>query len=171
MCSFISNTIELQLLSLNAFVAYSLLWLWFILRLSVDQLVLVSGSPLGPMTRFYLYPFFWQFLCSSYRAPSLMRGRVCNLQCNRWLVRSLRTLPSHLRLCSLFVSSYESQGLRCRYSNPPTHWEFVVMLCRCSYTVTACCAHEQNYVSLRSSVEVYFYCLALRARSCVWLCC
>jgi hypothetical protein len=24
---------------------------------SVDQFVLVSGSPLGPMTRFYLYPF------------------------------------------------------------------------------------------------------------------
>jgi hypothetical protein len=27
-------------------------------RQSVDQFVLVSGSPLGPMTRFYLYPFF-----------------------------------------------------------------------------------------------------------------
>jgi hypothetical protein len=41
------------------------------------------------------------------------------------LVRSLRTnnhtLPSHLRLCSLFVASYDSQGLRCRYSNPPPH--------------------------------------------------
>jgi hypothetical protein len=27
-------------------------------RRSVDQFVLISGSPLGPMTRFYLYPFF-----------------------------------------------------------------------------------------------------------------
>jgi hypothetical protein len=27
-------------------------------RQSVDQVVLVSGSPLGPMTRFYAYPFF-----------------------------------------------------------------------------------------------------------------
>jgi hypothetical protein len=27
-------------------------------RRSIDQFVLVSGSPLGPMTRFYLYPFF-----------------------------------------------------------------------------------------------------------------
>jgi hypothetical protein len=27
-------------------------------RRSVDQFVLVSGSPLGPMTRFYPYPFF-----------------------------------------------------------------------------------------------------------------
>jgi hypothetical protein len=63
--------------------------------------------------------------CSSCTAPSLTRGRVCNLQCNRWLVRSLRTnnhtLPSHLRLCSLFVASYDWQGLRWRYSNPPPH--------------------------------------------------
>jgi hypothetical protein len=39
------------------------------------------------------------------------------------MVRSLRannhTLPSHLRLCSLFIASYGSQGLRWRYSNPP----------------------------------------------------
>jgi hypothetical protein len=27
-------------------------------RRSIDQFVLVSGSPLGPMTRFYTYPFF-----------------------------------------------------------------------------------------------------------------
>jgi hypothetical protein len=27
-------------------------------RRSVDQFVLLSGSPLGPMARFYLYPFF-----------------------------------------------------------------------------------------------------------------
>jgi hypothetical protein len=49
--------------------------------------------------------------CSSCKAPSLTIGRVCNLQCNRWLVRSLRTnnhtLPSHLRLCFLFVASYD----------------------------------------------------------------
>jgi hypothetical protein len=33
-----------------------------------------------------------------------------------------RTLRSHLRLlCSLFVSSYDFQGLRLRYSNPPQH--------------------------------------------------
>jgi hypothetical protein len=41
------------------------------------------------------------------------------------MVRSLRnnnhTLPSHLGLCSLFVASYVSQGLRWRYSNPPPH--------------------------------------------------
>jgi hypothetical protein len=62
-------------------------------------------------------------LFSSCRATSLTRGLVCNLQCR--LVRSLRTnshtLPSHLRLCSLFVASYDSQGLRWRYSNRTPH--------------------------------------------------
>jgi hypothetical protein len=95
-------------------------------RRPVDQFFLVSGSPLGPMTKFILIVSLWQLLCwSSCRAPSLTRGRVCNLQCNRWLVRLLRTnnhkLPSHLRRCSLSVASYDSQGLRWRYSNPPPH--------------------------------------------------
>jgi hypothetical protein len=31
------------------------------------------------------------------------------------------TLPSHLRLCSLFVATYDSQGLRWKYSNLPPH--------------------------------------------------
>jgi hypothetical protein len=94
-------------------------------RRPVDQFGLVSGSTLRPMTRFYLILSLSQLLCcSSCRASSLTRGRICNLQCTRWLVRSLRTnnhtLPSHLRLCSLFVASYDSQqGLRWRYSNPP----------------------------------------------------
>jgi hypothetical protein len=103
-------------------------WVEFILRTAVSRPVRLSiGFPFGPMTRFYPYPFFSDncFGCSSCRAPSLTRGQVCNLQCNRWLVRSLRTnnhtLPSHLRLCSLFVASYNSQGLRWRYSNPLPH--------------------------------------------------
>jgi hypothetical protein len=31
---------------------------WSYCRRSVDQFVMVSGSPLGPITRFYPYPFF-----------------------------------------------------------------------------------------------------------------
>jgi hypothetical protein len=65
----------------------------------------------------------YYFLLS--KASSLTRKRVCSLQCNHSLVRSLtpnnHTLPSHLRLCSLFVASYDSQGLRWKYSNPPPH--------------------------------------------------
>jgi hypothetical protein len=95
-------------------------------RRSVDQFVLVSGSPLGPMIRFYPFLSLVTFvLFSSCWAPSLRRGWVCSLECLHSLVRSLRTnnhtLPSHLRLCSLYVASYGSQGLRWRYSNPPPH--------------------------------------------------
>jgi hypothetical protein len=96
-------------------------------RQSVDQFVWVSGLPFGPLTRFYL-----ALLSSSdiyfillWKAPSLTRKRVCSVQCNHSLVRLLtpnnHTLPSHLRLCSLFVASYDSQGLRWRYFNPPPH--------------------------------------------------
>jgi hypothetical protein len=98
-------------------------------RQSVDQFVLVSGLPLGPMTRFYLSLLFsfGNYFAVLPRASSLRRGWVCRLQCNRWLVRSLTTnnhsLLSHLILCSLFVVSYDSQGLRWQYSNPPPHGE------------------------------------------------
>jgi hypothetical protein len=60
-------------------------------------------------------------------ASSLTRKRVCSLECVHSLVRSLttnnHTLPSHPRLCSLSVASYDSQGLRWKYSNPPPHGE------------------------------------------------
>jgi hypothetical protein len=59
------------------------------------------------------------------KAPSLTRKWVCRLQCNHLLIRSLtpnnHILPSHLRLCSPFVASYDSQGLRWKYSIPPPH--------------------------------------------------
>jgi hypothetical protein len=94
-------------------------------RQSVDQFVLVSGLLLGSTTRFYLLFLLTITFFFLPRAPSLTRGRICNLQCNSWPVRSLRTnnhiLPSHLRQCSLLVASYVSQGLRWRYSNPSPH--------------------------------------------------
>jgi hypothetical protein len=55
---------------------------------SVSQYVLVSGTPFGPMTRFYFFlSFVAKLLFSSPWAPSLTRGRVCNLQCNLSVVR------------------------------------------------------------------------------------
>jgi hypothetical protein len=96
-------------------------------RQSVDQFVWVSGLPLGPLTRFYLALLFSadNYFILLPKASSLTRKRVCSLQCNHSLVRLLtpnnHTLPSHLRLCSLFVVSYDSRGLRWRYSNPPPH--------------------------------------------------
>jgi hypothetical protein len=118
---------------------------------SVDQLVLV-------MTRCYLsllFPFDSYFVVVP-RAPSRTRGRVCSLQCNRWLVRSLttnnHTLPSHLRQCSLFVVSYDSQGLRWKYSYPPPHG--VLQLVKVKVTIgysiyyieldtISCCSHTR----------------------------
>jgi hypothetical protein len=96
-------------------------------RQTVDQFVLVSGLLLGPLTRFYLvllFSFDTYFILFP-TAFSLTRKRVCSLQCLHSLVRPLttnnHTLQSHLRLCSLSVASYDSQGLRWRYSNPPPH--------------------------------------------------
>jgi hypothetical protein len=53
------------------------------------------------MTRSYLYPFFSDncLLCCS--SCPLTRGRACNLQCNRWLVRSLRTIT--IRYCLIWT--------------------------------------------------------------------
>jgi hypothetical protein len=100
---------------------YQELELEFVLRLTVSRPVhLGIEPPLGLMTRFYLSFLFLfdNYFIVVHRAPSRMRGQVCSLQCNRWLVRSLttnnHTLPSHLRLCSLFVASYDSQGFLSR---------------------------------------------------------
>jgi hypothetical protein len=102
-------------------------WSYFCGLQSVDRCVWVSGLPLGPLTRCYLallsscltITLFW-FQCFLSDEKT-----VCSLQCNHSLVRVVThnnyTLPSHLRLCSLFVASYDSQGLRWKYSNPPPH--------------------------------------------------
>jgi hypothetical protein len=106
-----------------------ILWSWSCScgRQTVDQLVWVSGLPLGTLTRFYLalLSLSDNYLILLSKASSLTRKWVCSLQCNHSLVRLLtnnnHTLSSHLRLCSLFVASYDSRGLRWRYSNPPPH--------------------------------------------------
>jgi hypothetical protein len=132
-------------------------WVGFILRPTVSRPVRLGiGLPFGAHDQVLSLSFLkLQLLCSSCRAPSLTWGRDCNLQCNRWLLRSLRTnnhtLPSHLRLCSLFVTSYDSQGLRWRYSNPPPHG-----VCGHGCTSNAllwnCCRHKCSMeISLRSS--------------------
>jgi hypothetical protein len=103
-------------------------------RQSVAQSVRVPGTQLGPVTNFFslLEIFFRQLRVCYFVALSLTRGRICNLLYNCfWPLpeqvtlgsKSCRThghiLLSHLRQCSLFVASYDSQGLRWRYSNPP----------------------------------------------------
>jgi hypothetical protein len=128
-------------------------------RQLVGQSVLVSGANLGPVIIFFLDIFFRQLRLCYFVAPSLSRGRGCNLLLQLLLdlaravtlgSKSRRThghmLLSHLRLPqpegpgsriyippnrvaqlyprahgSLFVSSYDSQRLRWKYSNPPPH--------------------------------------------------
>jgi hypothetical protein len=105
----------------------------FFLWPTVSQPVhLGIGPPFGTLDQILSCSSFSSdnyFILGS-KAPSLTRKQVCSLQCSHSLVRSLtpnHTLLSHLRLCSLFVASYDSQGLRWRYSNPPPHgvllWE------------------------------------------------
>jgi hypothetical protein len=99
----------------------------FFLRLTVSQPVCLGiEHPFGILDKILSCSSFSSdnyFILRS-KASSLTRKRVCSLQCNHSLVRSLtpnHTLPSHLRLCSHFVASYDSQGLRWKYSNPPPH--------------------------------------------------
>jgi hypothetical protein len=91
----------------------------FFLRPTVSRPVSLGiGPPFGTFDQILSCSslFVWQLRYSSFKAPSLTRKRVCSLQCNHSLVRSLtpnnHTLPSHLKLCSIFVDSYDSQGLR-----------------------------------------------------------
>jgi hypothetical protein len=85
------------------------------LRPTVDQCCLGIGPPFGTLDQILAcsYFFVWQLLFLLSKAPSLTRKRVCSLQCNHSLVRLLmpknHTLPSHLRLCSLFVVGCEVQ--------------------------------------------------------------
>jgi hypothetical protein len=100
----------------------------FFLRPTVSRPVTLGiGPPFGTLGQILSCSSFFvrQLRYSSFKAPSLTRKQVCSLQCNHSLVRPVTpnnyTLPSHLRLCSLFVASYDSQGLRWKYSNPPPH--------------------------------------------------
>jgi hypothetical protein len=51
---------------------------------SVSQYVLASSTLVGLTTRYY---FLSEYYCLIWGAPSLTRGRVCNLQCNHSIVR------------------------------------------------------------------------------------
>jgi hypothetical protein len=112
------------------FLFFSLLFLLeLFLRPTVSQPVSLGIGPLfGTLDQILscLSFFVWQLRYSSFKVT---RKRVCSLQCNHSLVRSLtpnnHTLPSHLRLCSLFVSSYDSQGPWWKYSNPPPSYQVI----------------------------------------------
>jgi hypothetical protein len=86
----------------------------------------VSGTPLGPMTRF-LFSFPLPDNCFALRFGHPLWQEdgsvICSAIC-QWLELQRphnHTLLSHLRLGSLSVASYNWQELRWKYSNPPPH--------------------------------------------------
>jgi hypothetical protein len=104
-------------------------WVESILRPTVSRPVRLGiRPPFGAHDQIYLsllFFFDWQLIILFSMASSLTRKWVCSLKCLHSLVRSLttsnHTLPSHPRLCSLSVASYDAQGLRWKHSNPPPH--------------------------------------------------
>jgi hypothetical protein len=90
----------------------------------------VSRHPFGAHDQNFLFPFSCRTitLLSALGHPLWREDGsvICSAIC-QWL-ESRRThnhiLLSHLRLLgSLFVVSYDSQGLRWKHSNSPPHWE------------------------------------------------
>jgi hypothetical protein len=100
---------------------------------SVSQYVLMSGTLLGSMTRFYFFPFFcWKITLFVLGHPlwredgSVIFSAIC--QCSESRRTDSYTLLSHLRLLgSLSIASYDSQGLRWKYSYPPPHGDRVIL--------------------------------------------
>jgi hypothetical protein len=81
-------------------------WCWIYDRQSVSQSVLVSGTHLGPTTNlsFLLEIFFRQLRLCYFVAPSLTRGRVCNLlvHCFWALPEQSLSSPSPAELTAIF---------------------------------------------------------------------
>jgi hypothetical protein len=67
---------------------------------SVGQFVSVSCPFLEQVARCYIYLSDNYFLCFSCRAPSLTKGRVCNLHCN-----DASSVPSYIATDGLSASS------------------------------------------------------------------
>jgi hypothetical protein len=101
---------------------------WCCDRRSFGLSVLMSGTPLGHMTRFFFFiSFAGQFsLLFDLGRPLWRENRsiICSAICQwseSWRTRN-HALLSPLRLLgSLSVASYDSQGLRWKYSYPLPH--------------------------------------------------
>jgi hypothetical protein len=85
-------------------------------------------APLWAHDQILLFPFFCRTIALLFdlrRPPWREAGSaICSAICQWSESRRTRnhTLLSHLRLLSfLFIASYNSQGLRWKYSNPPPH--------------------------------------------------
>jgi hypothetical protein len=128
------------------------------LRLTVSQPVRLGIGTLDQILSCTSFSSDNYFIFRS-KAPSLTRKRVCSLQCNHSLVRSLtpnHILQPHLRLCSFFVASYDSQGLRWRCSNPPPHGVHI----GCVPYISFICDGLRRYAAIQP--DTYLSCSAGR---------
>jgi hypothetical protein len=80
---------------------------------SVSQYVLVSSTLVGLATRYY---FLSECCCLVSMGLSLMRGRVCNLQCNHSTVRVAQNPKSYFTVSSEAPPTWRA---RFPYSYPP----------------------------------------------------
>jgi hypothetical protein len=90
------------------------------------------GHPFGAHDEILLFPFFCRKIALLFVLEHPLWREdgsvICSAIC-QWLEsRRTRnhTLLRHLRLLgSVSVASYDSQGLRCKYSYPPPHGDFM----------------------------------------------
>jgi hypothetical protein len=95
---------------------------------SGDLFVFVLGNPFGSHDQIFLFPLFRQKIALLFVLGRPLwredRSAMCSAihqWSESWRTHN-RTLLFHLRLLSsLFVASYDSQGLRWKYSNPPAN--------------------------------------------------
>jgi hypothetical protein len=100
---------------------------WFILRRSVGLSLLLSGTPLSPWPNFtfsFLLPDIALLFVLGLPLRREDGSVICSIIC-QWSESQRthnHTLLSHLKLLgSLSIASYDSQGLRWKYSYPPPH--------------------------------------------------
>jgi hypothetical protein len=144
-------------------------------RQSVGQSVLVSGTHLGPVTNFFLLEIsFRHFQVCYFVAPSLTRGRVCNLLYNCFSALPeqslLRWSPAELTAIfySLIWDSPNMEGqvpvFKCP-SNRVAQWHYIKFR-TCKFISVPwepfMCASKE---SLRSTV---YEILSLKSRDITW---
>jgi hypothetical protein len=113
---------------------------WCCDQRSVSLSLLASGTPLGPMTRFFFFPFSCQTIAFLFVLRRLLWREdgfvICSTIC-QWSESQRthnHTLLSYLRLLgSLSIASYDSQGLWWKYSNPPPHREALAVDYKCHF--------------------------------------
>jgi hypothetical protein len=142
------------------------------LRLTASQSVCLGvGHPFGAHDQIFFFPFSCQKIALVFvLGRPLWREEgsvICSAIC-RWSESQRthnRTLLSQLRLAdSLSVASYDSQGLRWKYSYPPPHGDILLNegnLCKSGY---AGCSVTLNFPSAQEWSELIISAVPLKEK-------